>query len=246
MPKKITLQTGPIRTIDLTLKAFKLASPFAMAMRTGDFAHCVEASLVGATAFRRFGVNAEAIPCSIFAVNMTFDPPVQLALGLTRRDIYPRLTWTNQDRMSFDDWSEKVSEGVLPDEEFAMHMAIRVTASGRTFIADPTIGQLHKSHPISVRVAEYVECHPAQKWPRLETSDGWSIRYDDSPRAQSIGNLAAEYSAPIGWINDLVRLMEVAISVQLDSNRFIDALEHADPAALEIASQRIMGLLASS
>lgn len=226
-----------------TLRAFKLASPFALAARTDDLKRCVEASLVGAQVLRDRTIDAKAVPCCIVGANRVVEAPVQLALGLNRRDIYARLKWGDERPLAFEEWVKTFGAGVdTSGGDISIHMAIDARAKGERVILDPTIGQLRTLHPIDIPMVEFFECYPNEPWPAFATRDGWDLQYEDSPHAAAIREHAADWTIPQGWIDDLDDLMQLAIDCNLNDDRFFGALRSQQPKLYALAEVRLLKL----
>jgi len=225
-----------------TLRAYKLASPFAMAVRTDNFTHCVEASLVGAKVLRDRTIEAKAIPCVVVGANMKVEPPVQLSLGLNARDIYSRLNWDNEPRrQSFEEWRQTVQVPKAMDTDRpTIHMAIEATYKGERAIVDSTIGQL-RAH-LKVSMVEIFPMEPDAPWPAFGTKDGWECQYEASPHAEYVQKHADGYKVPDGWVNDLDDLMQLAISCKLNEDQFFAAMKFQSPALFKMSVDRLMKL----
>lgn len=234
----------PVRSesvsFDQALRAFKLAAPFAMAVRTEDFAHCVEASLVGAQSLRALKIDARAIPCCVVGENVTLEPVVQLSLGLSEQDVYDRIAWGDEPPLSFAEWKTVTGGAPLVEGKPPIHMAIAAHAKHRRVILDPTLGQLRAAHQVDVAVAEYFECEPGQRWVAFATRGGWELQYEDSPHAEAIEKHAAGYEVPRDWVEDLTDLMRLAIACDLNDDAFFASLRTQQPDAFRLAEKRIM------
>jgi hypothetical protein len=223
------------------LRAFKLAVPFALAVRTDRFDRCIETSLAGAKALRDRTIDARAIPCAVVGANMTLNPPVQLSLGLSAHEVYKRINWGADPPMPYEQWQQVAQVPEKLDRERSTHMAIDAQFDGVRAIVDPTIGQLRANGQIQIAMVEFFPCEP-DEWPAFATRDGWELQYVDSPHTEEIQKLADGVLNYDGMVGDLDDLMQLALDVKLDDDRFFAVLKKQEPEKFKVAIARLSKL----
>lgn len=219
--------------IDRTVMALRLAAMYAVPSRFEDgLAHCMEASVAGAAALRRRGLNARALPCAILGVH--FERGVQFAVGLTAEEMYARVDRSAGNVPPLDAWLEEHGSRFPAATGTAFHAVIEASLRGRRAVIDLTAGQLRQSFgvPLPVAIARF-----GSGWPVVEV-DGWRIRYVESPREREVTELGVQYDAS-GFTDDLDALMDAALDCDLDPGRLHVALGMSQPEIVATVVSRL-------
>jgi hypothetical protein len=120
------------------LQALTYAAPFAIASRYEDgFRHCVEASVAGAGALRRFKVPARPVPCAVILLHDRGE--AALTIGFSPRQVYDL---QGDPKPPYEEWKATVARG-LPDEEHPFHEVI--SADDGRYVVDLTLVQLRQT-----------------------------------------------------------------------------------------------------
>lgn len=189
------------------VESLALAVPPVLASHFNSFAHCMEASVCGARLLRELGLDARLVPCALRA----WDDGVHfLTAGYTRAELQKFAP-------------DRDPDDVFGPEDEAFHVLIEARSGDMRTIVDLTAGQIL---PTSLALALPF----AEGWPRV-TQGGWTVEYDDSPRAIAIEAeiLKAEAMPYEGLLADIRDLQVLARAVRLDKAAFYAQLEERNP-----------------
>lgn len=219
--------------------ALSLASPFCMIPRTkGDFAHCVEVSVVGAAALVDRTFDARVVPCGIIGMHSKLETGV--SVGLTAREVYDL---TTGEKPSFEEWKLKYHQEYnreFWDYESPSHVVIEARCGNERTIVDLTLGQIRQKYRIDVSLTRsWFMSRDMLGWPQLETPIGWQISYVDCPRADTVSKQASEYPIPRVWVEELDYLMDLAIGCGLDQQRFYRELNRQQPKLFKLCLKHL-------
>lgn len=221
------------------IEALKLASPICLAFRFEDnFAHCIEASVSGAEALRRREIEARALPCAVLVKST--NGMQGWSLGLNPRQIYDRAV---EPIVTFEEWSKGRFMGRL-DDEYPIHMVIEAKHAGERVIVDLTLGQLRSPGRAPVPPQIDATVSPDGGWVE-RTGNGLTITYMDSPNIEHIPEDAKTYR-DLDYVEDLHRLMEIALQCQLDPAKYLNELRQRIPADIEVCDQRLSRWMSGS
>jgi hypothetical protein len=224
------------------IDALALVSPFCIAARYEDgFKHCVEASVCGAAALGKRKIRARAIPCAVLAFGK--DETSGLSIGFSRRQLYDRMDPRDGPLPPFETWQSEAAHGV-PDEESPIHEVIEARFSGETALIDMTIAQLQQT---CVSNAERIPLSLAavgDGWPSFEGSV-WTISYMASPHDAQVlarwNTKVNQYSNPT-FVADIHDMMDLALSLDLDRDRFLGEMLRRQPGPFAACLGRIADL----
>lgn len=212
------------------IEALKFANPFCLVPRFDDgLAHCIEVSVCGAEVLRRQRIVARTLPC---AVVVTGELGQGWSLGLNPRQLYA-LTRPN---LPFEEWS-RVRFASKPVDDHPIHMVIEAKHAGQRAIIDLTIGQLRSLGRAPVPLHLHAMVGVDGGWVEL-TGDGVVITYMDSPNTEHLPAEARDYHDP-NYVDDLHRMMELALRCQLDRVRYLDELRRLNPEGVERCNERL-------
>ena len=112
------------------ISALQLATPFVMGARWSNYGHCMEMSVAGTAALKRFGVKAAPTICA--AMLMNEEAAINGSMGMTQRQVYERIAWGDEPRQPFDEWRSK--HPMLIDDESPIHCVIHVPSGSGFFL----------------------------------------------------------------------------------------------------------------
>lgn len=215
------------------IEALKLASPILLASRFDDgLGHCLEASIGGAGALSRRGIEARVLPCAV--VVQSAGAGRCWSAGLSPSQIYALLP---SSKPAFEEF-RRASFGSNFDDEHPLHVVIEARHAGERAIIDLTIGQLRSGGaPVPFQLDARVA--PDGGWVEL-TGDGLIITYMDSPSLDHLPP-AAKPDQFAGFVADLHDGMSLALQCQLNSRRFLDELRSQFPQDMLTWERRIAG-----
>jgi hypothetical protein len=223
-----------------TVQALVLVSPLAIAARYDDgFGHCVEASVAGAAALRRHGIDkAKPVPCSVLVERD--DGASTLTIGYSARQLYDQL---EGEKPSFDDWRSGPALRV-PDQENPIHEVIRARVGKTSVLIDLTLGQLRKtgtedSEKIPLRIFGV-----GDDWLSFHVPP-WTIRYLASPHDPQViarSNANVNKCSVPAFVDDLSDLMDLALKFDLDHERLHAELLRQQPEIFKETLLRLANL----
>ncbi len=216
-----------------TIRALTLASPYVLAVRADDdLAHCLDASVCGAAALKRYNIQARAIPCAI--LGKAPERSLTFCVGLDVRGLYERLSADGELLPPFELWKAEHGAGLPPEGSFATHVVIEARFKGERAIIDLTLGQLRRPHRLPIPMSSVTF---GDGWPALKGT-GWTARYVDAPRS---GDVLALLNTPPNkdYVADLHNLMDAALQSGLDVGRFQRAVAEGDPELFALATERL-------
>lgn len=213
------------------IEALKLASPICLASRFDDgLGHCLEASIGGAGALSRRGIEARVLPCAV--VVQSAGAGRCWSAGLSPSQIYALLP---SSKPPFEEF-RRASFGSNFDEERPLHVVIEARHAGERAIVDLTIGQLRSGGaPVPFQLDARVA--PDGGWVELN-GDGLLIRYMDSPNQDHLPP-DAKSDRCTGIVDDLHDAMSLAIQCQFNFRRFHDELRSQFPKEMLTWERRI-------
>jgi len=219
--------------------ALKLAAPFCIAARYDNgLAHCIEASVSGATVLRRFGFEAHAVPCAIMV--QSADRATGSTVGLGPRDLYGMLRDDEGPLPSFEDWLARQS---MPPEVLAdpnpAHMVVRASGHGAKFTVDLTLGQVRHIHGIDVGMTD---SWPSWDWCSITTPRGWQLKWIEHPRPADVLAVSEKFTAS-GLAGDLSDLTMLALQCDLNFAVMTNEMQRQLPDVYALAVSRLTSYL---
>lgn len=221
-------RTARRRTFKLLLDALKMAAAPAAVLRFDDLARCYETSVAGARVLTRRGVEARLLP--VFLTVTHEQERRGMIIGASDEEA---AGWTAA-RVDF--------VGGASEDRF--HVLIEAEHEGLRALIDLTAGQARVSGadiPLAVSVTDFdLEASPMVA---LRTEEDWCVAYYriPSPRAEHVR--AGWTELPTAFADDLNDLTKLALSVDLDRERFIRSWYRGLLGMGQASCDRAMGIL---
>jgi hypothetical protein len=213
------------------LRAYMLATGFALAARHERFNQCFEAVVAGELALRRRGISARRLPCGI--VGRTADDR-SFTVGLTTEEIF-EFDATGE---SLTEWRARQARegGVLPpDDALCAHLVLEAFFGDERVIVDPTYGQLRQDHGLHVPMVYAVSVPDGL--PMVERR-GFRLGYIASHREAPIRAHSVQFE-PTAMTDDIHDLIQLALRYNGDEPRFYDELARQAPEVTRTVAQRL-------
>lgn len=214
--------------VQRVVEALRWSAPFALAAVFDEFAHCVEASVCGASVLAEYGIKARAVPCAIIgrALDRSF------SVGLTERETYELM-----DKHGVTRPQQVVNE--LREQNNPVHMIIEATDHGERTLVDLTYAQLRK-----LGVSSHATwASTGDGWPVFE-GEGWALTYMEPPRARlgaarELINTAVRCTGSGLLLDALHTLTATALLCDGDATYFLEQLLVTQPALFERTTKMV-------
>ncbi|MDI1450013.1 hypothetical protein [Polyangium sp. 6x1] len=204
--------------LERMVTALAMASPWCMAARYADLAHCIEASMGGVGALKKHRIDARPLPCVVVAGNPRAGEQGYVhALGHTAESAYE---WFcshtepgDEPPPAFEEWKTGVS---FPAS--SLHLIIEAKHCGKRALIDLTAGKIHEASAGQIDVPPVVVYY-GEGWPDLDLDNDSYLSYAASPYREITRAPWRDHDFS-GVIGDMVDVMGVALRCNLDRDRF--------------------------